>query len=275
LKNLYETGIGIYQEQIFDDCKHLLTTTMVKFIEQEREGVKIDRELLKKVLACYVEMGKSNAIVTRIVEEGGTTKFVVTGKDNLENYENFFEGEFLKQTTEYYRTKAKQMINSMSPHDYILEVQRILLDEEERAGALLDTSTKPKMLAAILEVILTNNAKILADNPGSGIASMFKNDNKEHLSNVYKVYSRIPETFLFIKAHMKPYLITMGQSVTNDQELMKNSIQYTEKLLEVKTKADILVKESFQNDIEFQKCRDESFQIFMNEKDKTPFAIAA
>jgi len=35
------------------------------------------------------------------------------------------------------------------------------------------------------------------------------------------------------------------------------------------------VKESFQNDMEFQKCRDESFQIFMNEKDKTPFAIAA
>jgi len=30
-------------------------------------------------------MGKTNANVQKIIEEGGTTKFVVTGKDNLEN----------------------------------------------------------------------------------------------------------------------------------------------------------------------------------------------
>jgi len=57
--------------------------------------------------------------------------------------------------------------------------------------------------------------------------------------------------------------------------LTKNLISYTELLLKLKDDADVLVKESFANDIEFQKCRDESFQIFMNKKDKTPFAIAA
>jgi hypothetical protein len=67
----------------------------------------------------------------------------------------------------------------MSPHDYILEVHKILVDEEERANALLDNSTKPKMLETILEVLLTNNAKALADSPGAGIASMFKNDRKD------------------------------------------------------------------------------------------------
>jgi hypothetical protein len=30
-------------------------------------------------------MGKTNAEVQKIVEEGGTTKFIVKGKDNLEN----------------------------------------------------------------------------------------------------------------------------------------------------------------------------------------------
>jgi hypothetical protein len=58
---------------------------MVKFIEQERDGLEIDRDVLKRVLACYVEMGKTNAKILKINEEGGTTKFIVEGKDNLEN----------------------------------------------------------------------------------------------------------------------------------------------------------------------------------------------
>jgi len=85
MKNLYQTGIDVFYETVFDKSKHLLTSTMVKFIELEREGKQIDRDLLKKVLACYVEMGKTNAEVQKIQEEGGTTKFIVKGKDNLEN----------------------------------------------------------------------------------------------------------------------------------------------------------------------------------------------
>jgi hypothetical protein len=45
--------------------------------------------------------------------------------------------------------------------------------------------------------------------------------------------------------------------------------------LKLKKEADELVKISFQNDIEFKKCRDESFHTFMNKKEKTTFAIAA
>lgn len=64
----------------------------------------------------------------------------------------------------------------MAPIDYIIEANRILDEEEERATALFDPSTKPKMLDIILNVILTNNAKILADSEGAGFISIFKND---------------------------------------------------------------------------------------------------
>jgi len=72
----------------------------------------------------------------------------------------------------------------MSTHNYILEAQRILNEEEERANSLLDASTKPKMLDAILETILTDNAKVLADSPGAGIESMLKNDRKDQLKDI-------------------------------------------------------------------------------------------
>lgn len=152
---------------------------MVKFIELEREGIEIDRDVLKRVLACYVEMGKTNSLIKKINEEGGTTKFVVEGKDNLENYVNFFETEFLRKTDEYFKTKAKQMMNNLSTHDYVLEADRLLNSEEERANSILNNSTKPKMLETILETILKDKAKQLADCPGAGIESMFKNEQKD------------------------------------------------------------------------------------------------
>jgi len=52
MKNLYQIGIDIFYETVFDKSKHLLTSTMVKFIEMEREGKEIDRDSFKKVLAC-------------------------------------------------------------------------------------------------------------------------------------------------------------------------------------------------------------------------------
>jgi len=76
------------------------------------------------------------------------------------------------------------MMNAMAPHDYIVEANKILDKEEERANALLDPSTKPKMLATILKVVLTNNAKILADSQGGGFEVMFKQDSKLQLADV-------------------------------------------------------------------------------------------
>jgi hypothetical protein len=75
-------------------------------------------------------------------------------------------------------------MNSMAPHDYIVAANIILDKEEERATALLDPSTKPKMLATILKVILTDVAKTLADSQMAGFKSMFRNDRKDQLADV-------------------------------------------------------------------------------------------
>jgi len=76
------------------------------------------------------------------------------------------------------------MMNAMPPHDYIVEANRILKEEEERANSLLNLSTIPKMKNIILKVILINNAKLLADSSGSGFYSMFINDKLDQLADV-------------------------------------------------------------------------------------------
>ena len=74
-------------------------------IDQEREGEKIDRALLKNVLNIYVKLGM------------GLMDF----------YENSFEAAMLKDTSAYYSRKASNWIIKDSCPDYMLKVSILRL----------------------------------------------------------------------------------------------------------------------------------------------------
>lgn len=74
---------------------------------------------------------------------------------------------------------------------------------------------------------------------------------------------------------MAPYIEDRGRKVVTDAELLKDPIEFSSKLLELKQEMDEMVEKSFQNNMIFQKCRDSSFQNFMNECEYTPHNIAS
>ena len=59
-----------------------------------------------------------------------------------------------------------------------------------------------------------------------------------------------------------------------DETLIKDPIAYTEKLIAFKAEIDLLVRESFLDQMQFQTARDNSFQEFMNEQTFTAMYIA-
>lgn len=74
---------------------------------------------------------------------------------------------------------------------------------------------------------------------------------------------------------MSPYIEERGRKIVEDDNLLKDPIEFTKKLLELKSEMDNMVEKSFQNDIRFQKNRDNSFQNFMNQCQYTPHYIAS
>lgn len=167
------------------------------------------------------------------------------------------------------------MGNHTTP-EYIDKVASLLLEEENRADAQLDPITKPKMLEIIENKLITQHAKSLCDNDQTGCEDMFKNNKQDLLAMMYKVLKRdYKQTFKHITFHMKPYLVNKGYELTLDKELIKNSVVFVEKLLALKSFADKLVKYAYDDNIEFQQCRDNSFQQFMNESTRTAFSIAS
>ena len=58
---------------------------------------------------------------------------------------------------------------------------------------------------------------------------------------------------------MQPYIEKKGETILKDEKLLKDPVQFTQKLLLFKEEIDIMVKNSFEDDIRFQRNRDISF----------------
>ena len=78
------------------------------------------------------------------------------------------------------------------------------------------------------------------------------------------MFKRDTNTFGLIIQKMNPYILQRGSAIVNDEANMKDPYAFTEKLLAFKAEIDELVCNSFDNQIGFQKARDNSFTEFMN-----------
>jgi len=58
---------------------------------------------------------------------------------------------------------------------------------------------------------------------------------------------------------LSDFIEEKGMKIINDQELCKNAIQFTQKLLDFKKEIDQMLEDSFMNNLKFEKGRDSSF----------------
>lgn len=104
---------------------------------------------------------------------------------------------------------------------------------------------------------------------------MFLHKKLDELALMYRIFRREEETLKHIIRKMAPYIEGRGDKIVTDESLLKDPIEFTKNLLNLKAEMDEMVEKSFQNDIRFQKCRDTSFQTFMNKCNYSPHFIAS
>lgn len=88
---------------------------------------------------------------------------------------------------------------------------------------------------------------------------MFTHGKLEELALMYRVFKRVETTLKYIIQKMQPYIESRGEKIVMDEALLKDPVEFTNKLLQFKADMDVMVERSFQNDIKFQKNRDVSF----------------
>lgn len=58
---------------------------------------------------------------------------------------------------------------------------------------------------------------------------------------MYRVFKRDESTLKYILAKMGPYIIARGKKIVEDEALLKDAIEFTKKLLELKAEMDEMV----------------------------------
>ena len=98
----------------------------------------------------------------------------------------------------------------------------------------------------------------------TGCKMMFEQRNIEQLATMYSVFSRVNSTLEHIVNKMQPWIEAVGTTIVTNKELLENPLEFTTKLLNFKLEVDHIIEACFENYMQFQKARDQSFQNFMN-----------
>ena len=138
----------------------------------------------------------------------------------------------------------------------------------------MDPKTKGKLNSTLNEIVVERDAQLVINKEGTGVKEMFSNKKLNELSKMYQLYSRVDGTLKYMLLEMGPYIESRGTIVIEDEELLKDPVKFTEKLLELKKEMDEIVVQCFNNDPKFNQTRDRAFLNFMNKFCETPQYMA-
>ena len=263
------SALVYFRDQCFDDVKDKLRNGLIEQITKDRNGEYADWDLLKRAIGVYVQLGFINAEIIKQDDD-----YVWKGDKNLHIYEMHFEKPLLAHSEKEYLNKATGWMSNCNCPEYLREIDKHLRKEEERADYFLQPETKDRLLNVIHKKIIEDQAQHLVDKD-TGCEAMFQHKKLDELELMYQIFLRVDSTIKFIIAKMNPYIEERGNKIINDDALLKDPLQFTSKLLDLKKEMDEMVELSFKNDIRFQKNIDMSFQTFMNNCQFTPHYIAS
>lgn len=110
-------------------------------------------------------------------------------KGNLKLYETIFEQKMLEASGEYFRGLASKLLQTCSVSDYMVEMIRILEDENIRAHKFFNMSSIPKLKRECEDRMITDHKTFLY----SECKDMVSNDKRDDLRNLYILLKPINE----------------------------------------------------------------------------------
>ncbi|PNY15420.1 cullin-1-like protein, partial [Trifolium pratense] len=250
LPPLNEVGLACFRDLVYKELHGKMRDAIISLIDQEREGEQIDRALLKNVLDIFVEIGM--------------------GK--MDQYENDFEADMLKDTSAYYSRKASNWILEDSCPDYMLKAEECLRREKDRVAHYLHSSSEPKLLEKVQNELLSVYASQLLEKEHSGCHALLRDDKCEDLSRMFRLFSKIPRGLDPVSSIFKQHVTTEGMALvkhaedaaSNKKADKKDIVGAQEQVIELHDKYLAYVNSCFQNHTLFHKALKEAFEVFCN-----------
>ncbi|KAM7264731.1 hypothetical protein ACFE04_002414 [Oxalis oulophora] len=199
MPTLNEVGLICFRDLVFNELNGKARNAVLALINKEREGEQIDRALLKNVIDIFVEIGMGE----------------------MESYERNFEEPMIEDSGSYYSRKASKWIVEDSCPEYMLKAslaEECLKMERDRVSHYLQASSESKLVEKVQQELLVVYDKMLFEKEHSGVKALLKNNKKEDLSRMYRLYHKIPNGLEPVANFFKQHIIDVGNALVQSAD---------------------------------------------------------
>ena len=119
-----------FKRKIAENLDDIIKNALQVQIQKERDGLEINRNVVKSLIQLYVDLGKEGS--QKPVRKDG--RFYWEGTPNLTYYEAQFEKPFLLRTKCHYRAKANWWEGELDLETFLRQVYSSIEREEENSN---------------------------------------------------------------------------------------------------------------------------------------------
>ncbi|OVA15009.1 Cullin [Macleaya cordata] len=255
LPALLDVGLACFRDLVYNEIKGQIRDAVISLIDQEREGLQIDRTLLKNVLDIFVEIGM--------------------GK--MDCYINDFEEAMLADTAAYYSRKASNWIQEDSCPEYMLKAEECLKREKDRVSHYLHSSTEDKLYEKVQNDLLSEYSAQLFEKEHSGCHALLRDDKVEDLSRMFRLFNKLPKDLDRISHIFKQHvtaegtaLVKQAEDAASNKKAEKKDVVglqeqvFVRKVIDLHDKYMAYVSDCFMKNNFFHKALKEAFEVFCN-----------
>ncbi|KAL5983855.1 Cullin-1 [Asimina triloba] len=255
-------------EKVYEETKRRVKDVVLVLIDQDREEEHIDRALIKKAVGIFIELSNENH------------------EKKLDLYAEELECSLLHSTSNYYAKKAAKHIDADSCPQYLLMAEKCLIREKEIAASYLQQESEEKLLKIAQKELLSEHSVKLLEKENTGLRVLMRNNEAEHLSRIYRLYSKIDESLMLVAAAFQKVginlvkiadshvteeglaLVKSAAGLASQKEESKEAVSidqiYARSLIELHDRFMVYVHEYFGSHLLFHNAIREAFLIFCN-----------
>ncbi|KAI1719038.1 cullin family domain-containing protein [Ditylenchus destructor] len=248
---IYQQGFTVFREEVVDrpPINERMKDALLDMITREREKEIIDWITFKSIVRMFLAIGD------RVY------------------YEKNFEGPFLRLTRQFCRRLANTFMAENSCIDYIMKVNECFAEENNRAQRYLDQESQNKLNKVLLsEFVTEKNIVAIIRMENSGLVFMIENNLLEELQQLYNFVQQLENGTRVIETIFSEYIQLTGLAIVNGIKngSALNPTDFVQNIIDLKTKLDKIVTESFNNNKMLKRQVPSGFEYFLNESVKMP-----
>jgi len=255
VREIYPLALVMWRQHCFDPIKDKLIPSLLDLLDQDRDGNKQDKALIRNMVQSYIEFDK------------------VGPNEGQQFYEKEFETRYIERLKQFYASESTQFLASNGVSLYLQKAEERIEEERQNAeylGTYLSTS-EPKIKKAIDEVLIEKHMESLQ----ADFLRMLKEDKNQDMRRLYFLLARVVDGLPNSANTFQAYLQEEGSKKVEDQkkkglkDALANAVQFVKNITTFYDKYFKLVQTCFSSHNLFKTALDKAFRDVMNQDSGT------